>query len=69
MCRVQYVFSHCLQEKDPCIGVMKDATEEGKKVTRNEGNKYIAVFRRLTDEQTEQKANRLGFWRTVNDDV
>lgn len=33
-------------EKDECVSVMKDATEEGKKVSRNKGNKYVAVFRR-----------------------
>jgi tRNA (guanine-N7-)-methyltransferase len=33
-------------ERDECVKVMKDATEEGKKVTRNKGNKYVAVFRR-----------------------
>ncbi|RDW94129.1 tRNA (guanine46-N7)-methyltransferase [Aspergillus mulundensis] len=33
-------------EKDECVRVMKDATEEGKKVARNKGNKYVAVFRR-----------------------
>ncbi|KAL4910670.1 hypothetical protein BDW74DRAFT_1312 [Aspergillus multicolor] len=33
-------------ERDECVRVMKDATEEGKKVARNKGNKYVAVFRR-----------------------
>ncbi|KAL4934803.1 hypothetical protein BDV06DRAFT_217867 [Aspergillus oleicola] len=33
-------------EKDECVRVMKEATEEGKKVARNKGNKYVAVFRR-----------------------
>jgi tRNA (guanine-N7-)-methyltransferase len=36
-------------EADPCIPVMKEETEEGKKVTRNNGNKFIAVFRRRPD--------------------
>lgn len=33
-------------DADPCVKVMSEETEEGKKVTRNKGNKYIAVFRR-----------------------
>lgn len=38
-------------EKDECVKVMKEATEEGKKVTRNKGNKYVAVFRRKEDPE------------------
>lgn len=33
-------------DQDPCVNVMSRETEEGKKVTRNGGRKYIAVFRR-----------------------
>ncbi|KAF5864150.1 tRNA (guanine-N(7)-)-methyltransferase (tRNA(m7G46)-methyltransferase) [Aspergillus alliaceus] len=36
---------------DPCVEVMREATEEGKKVTRNKGNKYVAVFRRKADPE------------------
>ncbi|KAL4862715.1 putative methyltransferase-domain-containing protein [Aspergillus spectabilis] len=38
-------------EEDECVRVMKDATEEGKKVTRNKGNKYVAVFRRKSNPE------------------
>lgn len=38
-------------ERDPCVQVMKDATEEGKKVTRNNGHKFVAVFRRKADPE------------------
>lgn len=38
-------------ERDPCVQVMKDATEEGKKVTRNKGHKFVAVFRRKADPE------------------
>ena len=31
---------------DVCVKVMSEETEEGKKVTRNGGKKYVAVFRR-----------------------
>ena len=36
-------------ENDVCVEVMKTETEEGKKVERNGGMKYVAVFRRLED--------------------
>ncbi|PYH42111.1 tRNA (guanine46-N7)-methyltransferase [Aspergillus saccharolyticus JOP 1030-1] len=35
--------------QDPCVRVMSEETEESKKVTRNKGNKYVAVFRRKED--------------------
>lgn len=38
-------------EADPCVQVMKFETEESKKVTRNGGNKYVAVFRRKPDPE------------------
>lgn len=36
-------------ESDSCVGIMRTETEEGKKVERNGGTKYVAVFRRLPD--------------------
>ncbi|EME49666.1 hypothetical protein DOTSEDRAFT_164251 [Dothistroma septosporum NZE10] len=36
-------------EVDQCVDVMETETEEGKKVTRNGGKKFVAVFRRLED--------------------
>ena len=36
---------HDLQD-DPCIQAMLDETEEGKKVARNNGSKFYAVFRK-----------------------
>ena len=36
-------------DRDPCVAIMQDETEEGKKVTRNGGNKYVAVWRRKED--------------------
>lgn len=35
--------------RDPCVKVMMDETEEGKKVTRNKGQKFVAVWRRKED--------------------
>ncbi|KAL2187513.1 putative methyltransferase [Thermothelomyces heterothallicus CBS 203.75] len=37
------------QEADPCVGIMRTETEEGKKVERHKGQKYVALFRRLED--------------------
>ncbi|KAK0673044.1 putative methyltransferase-domain-containing protein [Cercophora samala] len=37
------------QEGDPCVEIMRNATEEGKKVERNKGEKFVALFRRLED--------------------
>ncbi|KAJ6089735.1 hypothetical protein N7467_004951 [Penicillium canescens] len=36
---------------DPCVRVMQFETEESKKVTRNNGKKFVAVFRRLADPE------------------
>ena len=37
------------QEEDVCVQVMRTETEEGKKVERNGGHKFVACFRRLED--------------------
>ncbi|KAI1106595.1 putative methyltransferase [Jackrogersella minutella] len=37
------------QDADACVEVMKMETEEGKKVERNKGQKFVALFRRLED--------------------
>lgn len=37
--------------EDECVRVMRDETEEGKKVTRNKGQKFIAVWRRKEDPE------------------
>lgn len=34
---------------DPCVAVMRSETEEGKKVARNSGQKFVAIFRRTED--------------------
>jgi tRNA (guanine-N7-)-methyltransferase len=42
---------------DPVIEKLYDSSEEGQKVTRNNGNKLLAVFRRVMDplENNERK--------------
>jgi len=37
------------QEADQCVAIMRSATEEGKKVERNKGQKFVALFRRKED--------------------
>lgn len=39
------------QEADECVSVMRTETEEGKKVERNKGQKFVALFRRLEDPE------------------
>ncbi|KAF2739924.1 guanine-N(7)--methyltransferase [Polyplosphaeria fusca] len=36
-------------ESDACVEIMRQETEEGKKVERNKGEKFVAVFRRMKD--------------------
>ena len=35
--------------RDECVEVMRGETEEGKKVERNNGEKFVALFRRRAD--------------------
>ena len=37
------------EEKDECTKIMATETEESKKVSRNGGQKFVALFRRLED--------------------
>lgn len=37
------------QEADECVKIMRSETEEGKKVERNQGKKFVALFRRMED--------------------
>ncbi|GKY91806.1 hypothetical protein MPSEU_000152300 [Mayamaea pseudoterrestris] len=39
---------------DPCIEVMRTATEEGKKVERNQGSKYFAVYKRIANHEASK---------------
>ncbi|KAK3316106.1 putative methyltransferase-domain-containing protein [Apodospora peruviana] len=44
------------QEADPCVAIMRTETEEGKKVERHSGQKYVALYRRLEDPLTNNAA-------------
>lgn len=37
------------QEADKCVHIMRIETEEGKKVERNKGMKFVACYRRIED--------------------
>lgn len=37
------------QDGDECVMVMRTETEEGKKVERNKGRKFVACWRRAQD--------------------
>lgn len=37
------------EDNDECVEVMRKETEEGKKVERNNGQKFVALFRRTED--------------------
>ncbi|CAN6636581.1 tRNA (guanine-N(7)-)-methyltransferase [Trichomonascus vanleenenianus] len=41
------------EEQDECVKIMTTETEEGKKVSRNKGSKYIACFKRLENPDWE----------------
>lgn len=43
------------EDGDECVEVMRTETEEGKKVERNKGQKFVALFRRLGDPPKEVK--------------
>jgi len=45
-------------ENDVVADMVKTSTEEGKKVERNDGKKFFAAFRRLTDEEGGLKVER-----------
>lgn len=40
------------QESDPVVEKLYVTSEEGQKVTRNKGDKFVAVFRRIKPQQT-----------------
>lgn len=38
-----------LKDQDPIIEKLYESTEEGQKVTRNKGDKFLAIFKRIPD--------------------
>ncbi|POG73578.1 hypothetical protein GLOIN_2v1585955 [Rhizophagus irregularis DAOM 181602=DAOM 197198] len=41
-------------ERDPVVPHVRTATEEGKKVERNNGDKFLACYRRIADEDSSE---------------
>eukprot|EP01102_Stenamoeba_stenopodia_P009713 TRINITY_DN2874_c0_g1_i2.p1 TRINITY_DN2874_c0_g1~~TRINITY_DN2874_c0_g1_i2.p1 ORF type:complete len:170 (+),score=32.19 TRINITY_DN2874_c0_g1_i2:390-899(+) len=44
-------------EKDPVVPVVYNQTEEGKKVTRSHGQKYLAVFRKKQSQRSSSSSS------------
>ncbi|XP_057367738.1 tRNA (guanine-N(7)-)-methyltransferase-like [Daphnia carinata] len=44
-------------DQDIVVPKLYESTEEGKKVTRNSGDKFLAVFRRIPDPYVPEQAN------------
>lgn len=40
------------QNSDPVVEKLYETSEEGQKVTRNNGDKFVAIFRRIKLQQT-----------------
>lgn len=38
-------------EADECVKMMRVVTEEGQKVERNNGKKFVGIFRRIEDPE------------------
>jgi len=47
---------YAVQDADPVAVQIRESTEEGKKVSRNHGNKWEAVFRRVEDSYSVSEA-------------
>uniref|UniRef100_A0A1B6K4Y7 tRNA (guanine(46)-N(7))-methyltransferase n=1 Tax=Homalodisca liturata TaxID=320908 RepID=A0A1B6K4Y7_9HEMI len=43
-------------DEDPVVAKILDSTEEGQKVTRNHGDKFLAVFERIADSYVKNYA-------------
>ncbi|KAG8193926.1 hypothetical protein JTE90_011480 [Oedothorax gibbosus] len=44
-------------DKDPVVEKIYESSEEAKKVSRNKGDKFLAVFRRIRDPYLERSSN------------
>eukprot|EP00934_Nitzschia_sp_Nitz4_P001847 Nitzschia sp. Nitz4//scaffold362_size15054//13434//14288//NITZ4_008903-RA/size15054-processed-gene-0.3-mRNA-1//1//CDS//3329549253//1847//frame0 len=53
-----------LEKEDPCIHAMKTETEESKKVDRNKGSKYYAVYERVDNSELESPSVK-SFWEEL----
>ena len=53
----EYIPTEELETTDPVIEQIRNATEEGKKVSRNNGDKFVACFRRLERPKAKSTAS------------
>jgi tRNA (guanine-N7-)-methyltransferase len=73
-CRAHPLFRELTTDEldaDPCVQLMYSETEEGKKVQRCKGNKYYAVFERLSDTESVWKEPLFvshNFWNMGTDE-
>jgi len=49
-----------IQDADPVAVQIRESTEEGKKVSRNHGDKWEAVFRRVEDSYSANETTDEG---------
>ncbi|CAE7828088.1 TRM8, partial [Symbiodinium sp. KB8] len=49
-------------EADPCTRVMRESTEEGMKVEREDRMKYVAIFERLPDDAVRAQFHAATLW-------
>jgi len=67
-CEIHPLFERVSDEElagDPCVPVMRTYTEEGQKVERLQGQKFVAVFRRISPEKAAEREAALtggDFW-------
>lgn len=45
-------FQFFFQNADPVVEKLYETSEEGQKVTRNNGDKFVAIFRRIKLQET-----------------
>lgn len=48
--------NYFLQADDPIVEKLYESTEEGQKVTRNKGDKFLAVFKRICDPYEKEES-------------
>jgi len=49
-----------IQDADPVAVQIRESTEEGKKVSRNHGDKWEAIFRRVEDSYSANETTDEG---------
>lgn len=58
-----------LQETDPCIDLVLNSSEEARKVDKSQGQKWIAVYRRIAIDHSDPTADTVDMDRPGAGDV